>query len=117
MQQWSIGAGYEWQISELLTLSGEYMHFVYSSDSVNILASLTNSLSLSAELSFDVVDVEFSYDTFLGTNSASYFGVDVSGFHQIGGISIVPLAQVTFMSQSVESRLLKSVKTGIGKGA
>lgn len=114
--QWSMGAGYDWQVSEIFTLSAEYTHYDYSNDSVSVLASLTNALSFSAELSFDAVDVGFSYDTFLGANSASYYGLDISGFYQIDNISIVPLTQVTFMSQDVENRLLKTTKTGIGKG-
>ena len=115
LQQWSLGVGYDLQVSEVFTLSAEYTHFSYANDSVNVLATLTNALSFSAEISLGVVDVGFSYDTFLGTNSASYYGLDVSGFHQIGKVSIVPLAQVTFMSQDVENRLLKS-NSGPGKG-
>lgn len=114
IQQWSLGAGYTWQISESFSLTGEYTHYVYANDSVNILASLTNGLSFSADLSLDDVDIGVSYDTFLGTNTASYFGLDISGFYQAGDMSIVPLAQVTFMSQSVQTRLLKSGKGGPG---
>lgn len=116
LQQWSAGLGYEWRLSESFLLSGEYTHYVYADDSVNVLAVLTNGVSFSAELSLEVVDVGFSYDTFLGTNSASYVSLDLSSFHQLGDMSIVPLAQVTFMSQRVESRLLKSNKGGMGKG-
>ncbi len=99
----------------MFSLSAEYTHFVYANDSVNVLAALTNALSFSADISLGSVDVGFSYDTFLGTNSASYYGLDISGFHQIGDVSIVPLAQVTFMAQDVENRLLKS-NSGPGKG-
>lgn len=115
-QQWHVGLGYEWQVSESFMISGEYTHYAYSDDSVNVLASLSNEVSFSAELSLDVVDVGFSYDTFLGSNSASYFSLDLSSFHQLGGISIVPLAQMTVMSQSVADRFLKGNKTGMGKG-
>ena len=104
LQQWSLGVGYDLQVSAVFMLSAEYTHFSFANDSVNILATLTNALSFSAEISLGVVDVGFSYDTFLGTNSASYYGLDVSGFHQIGKVSIVPLAQVTFMFQDVENR-------------
>lgn len=116
LQQWSVGLGYEWRVSESFLLSGEYTHYAYADDSVNVLAALSNGVSFSAELSLDVVDVGFSYDTFLGTNSASYFSLDLSSFHQFSNITILPFAQITFMSQSVENRFLKTNKTGMGKG-
>jgi len=115
LQQWFLGLGYEWQANEWLTFSGEYNHYTYTNDSVNVLAALSDALSFSAEFSLGIVDLGVSYDTFLGSNNASYYGIDISGFYQIENISIVPFTQITFISQQVENRFLKGGKNGNGK--
>lgn len=116
LQQWSLGVGYDIEVSDAVSLSATFTHYEYSNDSVNVMAGLNNSMSFSVDLSFDVFDLGFSYDAFLGSNSASYYAIDVSGFEQVGKLSIVPLAQITFLAQDVENRLLKSNK-GSGKGS
>lgn len=116
LQQWSLGIGYDWQASEWVVLSAEYTHYEYSNDSVNVLAGLSNGLSFSLELSLGDVDLGFSYDTFLGSNSASYYGMDLSGYYKFKDLMIVPLAQVTFMAQEIQNSLLNPGKKGSSSG-
>lgn len=116
MQQWSLGIGYDWQASEWVVLSAEYTHFEYKNDSVSVLAGLSNGLSFSLDLSLGDVDLGFSYDTYLGNNSASYYGVDLSGYYEFKDFMIVPLAQVTFMAQEIQTSLLKPGKKGSSSG-
>lgn len=107
-QQWSIALGYEHAFSDWLTLGAEFSHFEYQSDTVSILSSLSNSLSFSLGVDFDIVSIGLSYDTFFGTSGASYFGVNVSTVKDWGDLTLVPLIQATWMSQEVLATLAKN---------
>ncbi len=101
LQRWSLGLGYEFSLSESFTLSGEFNHYQYRTDTAHVLAGLSNAISISADLDLDLVSVSASIDRYLGDLGATYFGFDVSGFVGIGDWTIVPLAQITFVSQTV----------------
>ncbi len=118
LQHWSVAVGYERSVSEVLSLNAEFEHYEYANDSANVLAALANSISFGADLDFDPVTIGVSYDVYLGPSSASYFSFNVSSFYDLGPVYLVPLVQLTFMSQEVENRLLmdgkgkKSVSAG-----
>ncbi len=114
LQNWSAGLGYELSLAEILSLEAGFTHYEYSNDSANALASLSNSLSFGLGADFGAVSVGLSYDTFLGGAGASFISADVSSFHDFGSFYLVPLAQLTFVSQKVESLFLKSGKKGMG---
>ena len=57
-------------------------------------------------MSFDVIDLGFSYDQFLGNEGASYFSFDISTFQEMGPVYILPLYQAVFMSQTVDASIL-----------
>lgn len=101
LQRWSLGLGYEFSLSESFTLSGEFNHYQYRTDTAHVLAGLSNAISISADLDLDLVSVSASIDRYLGDLGATYFSFDVSGFAGIGDWTIVPLAQITFVSQTV----------------
>ncbi len=101
LQRWSLGLGYELSLGESFTLSAEFNHFQYRSDTAHVLAGLSNAISLSADLDLDLVSLSASVDRYLGDLGATYFGFDVSGFIGIGDWTIVPLAQITLVSQTV----------------
>jgi len=110
-QQTTVDVGYEREISDFFSVSAEYSQHFFSSDTVNILSSFSNSIAIGAELSFEFIDIGFSYDQFLGSESASYFSFDISTFQEVGPFYILPLYQAVFMSQTVdESFLLKGKK-------
>lgn len=108
LQNWSLSAGYDWEATDWFTLSAEFSHYGYENDSANVLAPLANSVSVGADLDFGPISFGLFYDTYLGTNSASYISANVSSFAEVGPVIIVPLAQMTFMSQTIEDRLLKT---------
>jgi len=110
-QQTSFDVGYEKEFSNFFSVSAEYSQHFFSSDTANILSSFSNSIAIGAELSFDFIDIGFSYDRFLGNDGASYYGLDISTFQEVGPLYILPLYQAVFMSQTVdESILLKGKK-------
>lgn len=117
LQRWSVSAGYAMSLSNLFSLSIDFSHYQYQNDTANVLAGLSNSLSLSAELDLDVVSLSTSIDQYLGGPGATYFGFDASGFVEAGDLLIVPLAQVTFVSQEVSTSRTKPGGGGKGPGA
>lgn len=116
IQNWSMDVGYDWAATEWLSLSAGYSHYSYVNDSANVLSQLVNSISVGADVDLGAVSVGFSYDTYLGTNSASYISLDASSYIGVGRLAVVPLAQATIMSQTVESRLLKPQKGSSSSG-
>jgi hypothetical protein len=109
-QQTSFDVGYEKEFSEIFSLSAEFSQYFFSSDTANILSQFSNAISVGAELSLDLFDFGISYDRFLGESGASYFSLDISTFYEIGPLYILPFYQVVFMSQTVETGLLKKGK-------
>ncbi|HWP81944.1 MAG TPA: TorF family putative porin [Bacteroidota bacterium] len=101
LQRWSISAGYELSVSNVLSLSADFTHYRYQNDTANVLAGLSNSISLSADMEFEVVSLSANVHQYLGDLGATYFGFDASGFVEFGDLMIVPLAQITFVSQEV----------------
>lgn len=111
LQRWSFGIGYEASLSDAFTLSADFTHFGNKNDTANVLAGLSNALSISAELDLDVVSVSATVDRYIGSGGATYFGADVSSFVELGAWTIVPLAQATFVSQTVSISRTKLAKT------
>lgn len=116
LQNWSASLGYELTLADLLTLSGEFTHYEHSNDTANVLAAFANSVALGADLDFGIFSAGVSYDAYLGSNAANYFGLNVASFIEAGPLYIVPLIQATMMSQEVEERFLKSGGSGSGSG-
>ena len=113
LQRWSWGAGYEYAVSELVTLSAEYAHQSYTNATLNALASLSNSVSLGADLDFEEASVSFSYDIYFGEGSASFFGAGFSSFYRVGTLTALPVVQTTFVSQTVNDQFIRSKKDSV----
>jgi len=116
LQNWNVSVGYTWDVTEWMTLSAEYAYYSYVNDSANVLAALTNTIGVGFDLDLGSASLGLSYDTYLGTNSASYISLDASTFLSFGKVAVLPLAQATFMSQTVEDRLLKTSGSSAGSG-
>lgn len=110
-KQTAVDIGYEYEFSDKFSLSAEFNQYFYSSDSANILSQFDNSISLNAAIELKVFDLGLSYDTYLGSNGASYFGVDISAFYEWGPFYILPLYQMVFMSQTVDQSILQKGKS------
>lgn len=109
-QQWIFDVGYEKDLSSRLNFYAEFAHYLYATDTVNIFAQYSNSLSLNLGIDLDLIEVGLSYDRFLGTNGASYFGADISTFIETGPVYLLPMIQLVFMSQTVDDRYLPKGK-------
>jgi len=109
-QQISFDVGYEKEFSDLFSLSAEFSQHFFRSDTANILSQFSNALSVNADLSLVLFDIGFSYDQFLGESGASYFSLDISTFHEVGPLYVLPLYQAVFMSQSVDESILLKTK-------
>jgi hypothetical protein len=109
-QQTSFDIGYEYEFSEIFSLSAEFSQYFFSSDTSNILSQFSNSITLNAGFDLGVIDLGLSYDQFLGEPGASYFGLDISTFQEIGPLYILPLYQAVFISQTVDESILAKSK-------
>ena len=109
-QQWIFDVGYEQDIFSRLNFYAEFAHYLYATDTVNIFAQYSNSLSLNLGIDLDLFEVGLSYDRFLGADGASYFGADISTFIETGPVYLLPMIQLVFMSQTVDDRYLSKGK-------
>lgn len=114
LQHWSLGAGYEAELGSMLTFNASFTHTSYSSDTANVLAGLSNSLGVGLEADLEPVSIGLSYDMYLGGNGAAFVSFDASSFQELGPMYVVPLVQLTFVSQEVESTFLKGGKKSGG---
>lgn len=108
IQQSSISLEYERSLSALISLSFEFSHYFYRSDTLSALSGLSNSLSANADFDLEIVSISVFYDVYLGGSSANYFGVSASGYVSAGDVTVVPLLQVGFVSQDIQGTFLKS---------
>ncbi|MCK5033181.1 MAG: hypothetical protein KAS18_06085 [Calditrichia bacterium] len=109
-QQISFDIGYEKEFSSIFSLSAEFSQYFFSSDTANILSQFSNAFSINADLSLDLFDIGLSYDRFLGESGASYFSIDISTFHEVGPLYILPMYQAVFTSQTVDESILLKTK-------
>jgi len=109
-QQWTFDAGYEREISSHLSFYAELAHYIFASDTVNIFAQYSNSLSLNLDLDLDLFEIGLSYDRFLGAGGATYLSADISTFIETGPAYLMPMVQFVFMSQTVDDRYLQKGK-------
>ena len=109
-RQITFDLGYEHEFSDVFSIYAEFSRYFYSSDTVNVFAQFSNSISLNANIDLSVVDIGLSYDRFLGSEGASYYSFDISSFQEAGPLYLLPLIQVVFMSHTVEERYLNKGK-------
>ena len=108
IQQSSVALEYDRSLSDLLSVSFEFNHYFYQSDTLNVLSGLSNSFSVNADFDFESVSISVFYDLYLGGGGANYFGMSVSGYFTSGELVAVPLLQVGFVSQQVQGTFLKA---------
>ncbi|MEN8191736.1 MAG: hypothetical protein ABFS12_02895 [Bacteroidota bacterium] len=111
LQQWGVDIGYEKEFFSGFNMYMEYSHFEFATDTANILSQFTNSLSVNTEFDLAIFDLGLSYDHYFGEPGASYFGIDISTFYDLGPFYIMPMAQAVFMSQTIENSYLSKGKT------
>jgi hypothetical protein len=110
-QQWNFDVGYEQDIFSRVNFYAEFAHYIFATDTVNIFAEYSNSLSLNLVIDLDLFEVGLSYDRFLGAGGATYFGADISTFIETGPVYLLPMIQFVFISQTVDDRYLSKGKS------
>jgi hypothetical protein len=110
-RQMTLDLGYEYEFSDVFTFYAEYSRYFYSSDTVNVFAQFSNSISFNADFDLSVVDIGLSYDRFLSSEGASYFSFDISSFQEAGPLYLLPMIQIVFMSHTVDERYLDKGKS------
>ncbi len=117
-QQSSFHLGYERDVAGVVSLGGVYTYYSYSSDTISVLAGISNSLGLSASLKLAPVTITAGYILFFGNASANYFSGTVAGAWSFGKLSVGPSVQATVASQTVDVALLpKNRGKGLGKAS
>lgn len=109
-QQSSLLLGYEFSFSDDFSASAEFSRYFYANDSLNVLAAYTHSLSLGADLRVGIASLDVSFERYFGGGGANQLVVGLSTYGELGDISILPLIQASFVSQSVPDLFLKSNK-------
>ncbi len=118
-QQADLHVGYERPIAKFLKVSGVYTYYSYASDTISVLAGISNSIAIGAALELMPVTVSIGYCLFFGSSStnANYFSAGVAGSWEIGSLTITPALQIAIASSTVESALLpKNRGQAKGKG-
>ena len=112
----SSSIGYDYDLSEWISLTGEYSYISFSDDSANTFASLNHLFSVSADFELPL-DLSFglSADYFPGTHSAFNAGVMFSGFYHYESFLVIPMLTADFISQDIENQFLKTGKKQKGK--
>ncbi len=106
----SFGLGYDYSVTDAFSIAVDFSHTTYSSDSLNAVASLNNSLSIGLDYDFDVVDLSFSLERFFGASPATYGGIDISTSLDFDKLIIIPSLDVSFVSQTVDVTKISSQK-------
>jgi len=111
----SIHGGYEYSFSSLFRLNGVYTYHSYRTDSLNVLAGISNELSIAGTLTLGKFALTAAFTTFFGGGNASYGTLGASTQIAIGKLSITPTVQLSIASQTVDETLLPKNK-GQGQG-
>jgi hypothetical protein len=112
----SIHSGYEYPLASFFKLHGLYSYHAYKSDSANVLAGISNELTLGGTFTLNAFLFSTSVTTFFGTTNANYLALGTSGHFMIGQWSVDPSIQCCFASQTVDDILLpKNQGNGNGK--
>ncbi|MCX6120728.1 MAG: hypothetical protein NTX44_03830 [Ignavibacteriales bacterium] len=115
-QQSLFHVGYKQPIGKVVTLFGVFTYHAYKSDTLNVLAGLSSTLTLGGTFNINQFLVSVSYDLFFGGGSANYVSAGVSTSCRIGSLALEPSINTIFVSQTVDVSLLPKNR-GQGKGA
>jgi len=107
---WYASLGYDWAISDLVAFSAEYEYTRYRNDSLNIVANLGNAFTLGISLDTDILSLGLSYDHYFGDGSADYLSFDVSAFFSSGDLTILPMLNISYGSQTIDTKRFAAVK-------
>jgi hypothetical protein len=108
-------AGYEYPMNTLISFAGIYTYSTYKTDTMSVLAGISNTISLGGTFKVSGLILSVSYTTFFGGGTANYVVTGVSTNFIIGELTVAPSVQLCFASQTVNDNLLPKNR-GKGKG-
>jgi hypothetical protein len=109
----SFHVGYEYPLNTFIKFTGTYTYHSYKTDTLSVLAGISNSLSLGGTFKVSRFLFIVSYNTFFGGGTADYITTRVSTNYKIGQLTLEPSIELCFASQTVIESLLPKNR---GKG-
>jgi hypothetical protein len=109
-QSWTIGAGYEGELSDVTSYSISLARHQYVSDTANLLAPLANQIALGIDFALDPFSISIANDTYVGSSFADYLTVGFSAAIAAGAIDLMPEIDITVGSQEVSSAVSGKLK-------
>lgn len=106
-QRTSLSGEYEFTLSEPWTLGLSLTRSWYPAGSTNPLASSPTSAGLALSYDGELWSFGADLDRYFGGEGATYASVDASVFLAADGFSVLPIASVSFGSQTVAASSLK----------
>jgi hypothetical protein len=111
----SFHLGYEYPIDTSISIKGTYTYHSYKTDTLSVLAGISNTLTLGGTCKVSKILFSASYNLFFGSATANYVTAGVSVNSDIGLLTLEPSIQLTYASQTVNQSLLPKNR-GKGKG-
>jgi hypothetical protein len=108
-------AGYEYPMTPFISFAGQYTYSSYKTDTMSVLAGISNTVSLGGTIKMSGSILSASYIAFFGTGSAHYIATGASTNFKIGELTGEPSIHLCFASQTVNDSLLPKNR-GKGKG-
>jgi hypothetical protein len=107
--------GYEYPLNTSISFTGTYTYSSYETDTMSVLAGISNTISLVGTFTVNGFHFFASYTTFFGDGTANYVAAGASTNYEIGQLILEPSIQLCFASQTVSDSLLPKNR-GKGKG-
>ena len=111
----SFHVGYEYPLNTSVRFNGAYTYHSYKTDTLSVLAAISNELSLGGTLKVGRFLFFVSYNAFFEGGTANYVTTGASTNYNIGQLTLEPSVQFSFASQTVNDALLPKNR-GKGKG-
>jgi hypothetical protein len=111
----SFHVGYEYPLNTSVRFKGAYTYHSYKTDTLSVLAAISNELSLGGTLKVGRFLFFVSYNAFFEGGTANYVTTGASTNYNIGQLTLEPSVQFSFASQTVNDALLPKNR-GKGKG-
>jgi len=108
-------AGYEYPLNTFISFAGTYTYSSYKTDTMSVLAGISNTVSLGGTFKMSGIILSASYTAFFGGGSAHYIATGASTNFEIGELTGEPSIHLCFASQTVNDSLLPKNR-GKGKG-
>jgi hypothetical protein len=107
--------GYKYPVNTFISFAGTYTYSSYKTDTMCILAGISNTISFSGTFKVSSILFFASYTLFFGKGTANYVATGASINYEIGELTVEPSVQLCFASQTVNDSLLPKNR-GKGKG-